>query len=179
MFISLKMLETLPHQCWITCTWCDGNIQLPLSFHFGFQSFLTNVSNCFLLMPINTWRKGAKQREPGSFRWCPVTGPEVMGSNGNTQGSLWPSGNTLSPGGWPSTGTGCPGRLGSLHIPGDIQNLSGHVPRQAALGGPAGARGWTRWPPEAPPNYSRPGVLFHWSSTPSQHPSASPGMLCG
>ena len=53
--------------------------------------------------------------EPGSFQWCPVTWPEAMGTNWNTGGSLWTSGNTFSLWGWWSTGTGCPGRLWSLH----------------------------------------------------------------
>jgi len=35
-----------------------------------------------------------KKMEPGSFQLCPVTGPEAMHTNGNTVGSLWPSGNT-------------------------------------------------------------------------------------
>ena len=32
-------------------------------------------------MSINTCREGAKGTEPGSFQWCPVTGPEAMGTN--------------------------------------------------------------------------------------------------
>ena len=38
-----------------------------------------------LLMYINTSREGAKRTEPG---WCPVTGPEAIGANPNTGGSL-------------------------------------------------------------------------------------------
>ena len=68
-----------------------------------------------LSMYINTWREGAKRMEPGSFQWCPVTGLQAMGTNWNTGGSLQTSGNTFSLWGGPSTGTGCPGRLWSLH----------------------------------------------------------------
>jgi len=41
-----------------------------------------------LLMSINTCREGAKRMEPGSPQQCPVTGPEVMGTNWNTGGLL-------------------------------------------------------------------------------------------
>jgi len=34
-----------------------------------------------LPMYINISREGAKRMEPGSFQWCPVTGPEAMGKN--------------------------------------------------------------------------------------------------
>jgi len=33
--------------------------------------------------------------EPASFQWCPVTGPEAVGTNWNTGRSLWTSGNTF------------------------------------------------------------------------------------
>ena len=62
-------------------------------------------------MYVNTWREGAKKTEPGSFQWCPVPGPVAMGTNWNTGGSLWTSGNTFSLWGWSSTGTSCPERL--------------------------------------------------------------------
>jgi len=39
-------------------------------------------------MYITTSREGEKRMESGSFQWCPVTGPEAMGANGNTGGSL-------------------------------------------------------------------------------------------
>jgi len=32
-------------------------------------------------MLINTCRKGAKRMDPGSFQWCPVTGPEAPGTH--------------------------------------------------------------------------------------------------
>ena len=65
-------------------------------------------------MCINTWRDGVKKTEPDSFQRCPVTGQEAMGTNWNTGGSPWTSGNTFSLWGWPSIGTGCPERLWSL-----------------------------------------------------------------
>jgi len=39
---------------------------------------------------------------------------EAMGTNWNTGGSLWTSGNTFLLQGRPSTGTGCPESLWSL-----------------------------------------------------------------
>ena len=39
-------------------------------------------------MYINTSREGANRKEPGSFQWCLLTGPEAMGTNPNTGGSL-------------------------------------------------------------------------------------------
>ena len=31
---------------------------------------------------INVYKyKGTKRTKPGSFQWCPVTGPEAMGTN--------------------------------------------------------------------------------------------------
>lgn len=38
---------------------------------------------------INSWREDAKKMETGFFKWCPVTGPEEIGTNWNTKGSLW------------------------------------------------------------------------------------------
>jgi len=32
-------------------------------------------------MSVNTWRKGGKRMEPGSFQWCPVTGQAAMSTN--------------------------------------------------------------------------------------------------
>ena len=34
-----------------------------------------------LSMCTNILREGVKKTEPGSFQWCPVPGPEVMGIN--------------------------------------------------------------------------------------------------
>jgi len=39
-------------------------------------------------MCINTCREGANKMEAGSFEWCPVTGPDEMGTNRNTEGSV-------------------------------------------------------------------------------------------
>jgi len=61
-------------------------------------------------MYINAWGQGVNILEPG-----PMTGPEAMGTNWNTGGSLWASGNIFSLSRWLSTGTGCPGRWWSLH----------------------------------------------------------------
>lgn len=44
-----------------------------------------------------------------------LTGPEATSTNTNTRCSFWASGNTFLLWGRPSTGTGCPGRLWSLH----------------------------------------------------------------
>ena len=40
--------------------------------------------------------KDTKRTEPGSFQWCPMTGPEAVGTNWNTGGSLWTSRNFLT-----------------------------------------------------------------------------------
>jgi len=34
--------------------------------------------------------------KPGSFQQCPVTGPEATGTNWNTGGAIWTSGNTFT-----------------------------------------------------------------------------------
>jgi len=34
-----------------------------------------------LSMQINTCREGKKKTKPGSFQWCPVTGPEATRTN--------------------------------------------------------------------------------------------------
>ena len=86
----------------------------------------------------NTWSKGVKMTDPGSFQWCPVTGPEAPGTHWNKGGSLWTSGNTFSLWGWPRTGTSCPERLWILLLE-DIQKLSRHGPGQLTLRGHA----WT------------------------------------
>jgi len=54
--------------------------------------------------------------EPGSFQWCPVIRQEAMGTNWNTGGFRWTSGNTFSLWGWPITDTGYPERLWNLHL---------------------------------------------------------------
>jgi len=38
--------------------------------------------------------------EPGLFQWCPVTGPEAMGTNWDAGSSFWTSGNTFVLWGW-------------------------------------------------------------------------------
>lgn len=57
------------------------------------------------------WREGTKKRESGLSQWCPMTGPEEMDENLKPGGSLWTSEVVLLWSGWPSTGTGCPGKL--------------------------------------------------------------------
>ena len=66
-------------------------------------------------MYINSWRESAKGTQPGSSQQCPVTRPEAMGTDRNTGGSLWTSGNAFFLRGWPSTGIGCPERLSQNH----------------------------------------------------------------
>ena len=78
-------------------------------------------------------------KDPGSFQWCPVTGPEAAGTNWNVGDFSWASGNIFSLWSSPSTGTGNPERWWSLP-PWDLQKPSGHGPRQLALGGPAWGR---------------------------------------
>ena len=84
---------------------------------------------------LNTWREGAKKTEPASLQWCPVTGQEAMGTNWNTGGSAWTSGNTFACAGDQALAQvaqrGC-----GISILGDIQEPSGHGYGQVALGGP-------------------------------------------
>lgn len=61
-------------------------------------------------MHINIQREGAKRMERDPFQWCPVMDEEVMGANWHNR----PCVNARKQV-WPSTGTGCPGRLWSLH----------------------------------------------------------------
>ena len=78
----------------------------------------------------------------GACQWFLVIGPDTVGTDRNTGGSLWTSGNTFSLWGWLSTGTGCPGKWWSRSIPKPFCQCPG----QLALGGPAWAGWtWTRW----------------------------------
>ena len=92
---------------------------------------------------INTWREGAKRREPGSPHWAPPKGPEAMGTNWNTGGASQTSGNTFCycKGGWALARVvqrGC-----GISLIGDTQEPSGEgsgeSPGQAALASPAWA----------------------------------------
>ena len=83
---------------------------------------------------INTSREGAKRTELGSFQWCPVTGPEIMSASWKTGSYLWTSEKPFSLWEWRSTGTGCPGRLWSLH-PWWCSKAAAHGPGQHAWGG--------------------------------------------
>jgi len=47
------------------------------------------------LLSVYKYLKGVKKMEPGSFQWCPVTGQEAMGTNCNTGGSVFTSGNSF------------------------------------------------------------------------------------
>lgn len=47
-----------------------------------------------LPMSSSTWRESAKNIEPGSFQWWPLTGQEVINTNGNTRCAIWIRENT-------------------------------------------------------------------------------------
>ena len=74
------------------------------------------------------WRDSVKRVELGSSQWCPVKGPEAMGTNWNTGDSLWTSGNTFFhyEGEWALTQV-AQGTCGVSHL-GDIQKPFGHDP---------------------------------------------------
>lgn len=99
-------------------------------------------------MCIITLKEGAKRRDPGSFQWCPVVGPEVMGTNGNTGCSLRVWGNTFN----------CEGDCLLSVTAQEVENLCswryskvpGCCPGKRALGDPAWVTGWIRWPPDIP-----------------------------
>jgi len=71
---------------------------------------------------------------------APVKGQEATGTNWNTGGSLWTSGNTSTLWRWSSTGTGCSRGYG-VSILRDIQKPSGQSPGQRAPWGSA----WAEW----------------------------------
>ena len=108
----------------------------------GEEQSQVNLINIYKYLKV-----GAKRVESGSSHLSPVTGPEATGTNWNMGMSVWTSGKTLLPWGWPCTGTGCPQRGWSLH-PWRRSKASRHSTGQPARGGPAWAGGWTRWSPE-------------------------------
>lgn len=93
----------------------------------------------FLLWLKNTWWKGRKMREPGSFQCCPVKGQESICTNWNMLHFIFTKAKENYSGGskhrWPGRDT-----------PGDIQNLTGQNHKQPDLPD----RTWTRvdlkWP---------------------------------
>ena len=86
-------------------------------------------------MCTNTCREGAKRTVPGSLQWCPVTGPEATGTNWNTRGSLWTSGNTFH-----CDGDQTPAQVSQggyrVSILVDVQKPFGHDTGQAVVSGP-------------------------------------------
>lgn len=96
------------------------------------------------ILCTNIWRESAKM-EPGTSWWRPVMGPEAKGTNWNTGGSPWTSGNTF-------TRTEAPAQVaqrdwGISSVRG-TQKPTGHNPGlEEALPEPLG---WTRGPPELP-----------------------------
>lgn len=60
-------------------------------------------------------KEGAKRMEPGCFHWFTEAKPEAMGTHWNTWGFPLNIGKHFLLGGWPSTGTGFPEELWSLH----------------------------------------------------------------
>jgi len=97
--------HALPDLTWQTCAGFQLLVKPPERWSVGLFSPEKRGLGGILSIDISTQREGANRMEPGSFQWCPVTGPEAMGPNWNTGGSLWTPGKTLSPGGWPSTGS--------------------------------------------------------------------------
>jgi len=51
----------------------------------GLEHLIYEKHMCLLakdfLKNVNTRGEGEKVTEPGSFQWCPVTGPEAMSKN--------------------------------------------------------------------------------------------------
>ena len=90
---------------------------------------------------------------------CPVPGPEAMGTNWITGGSLWASGNTFLLWGWPSTGAGYTEILWSLHLEIFISCLGmvlGNWLSMTLLE----QGGWSRWPSEVPSNINYSVILW-------------------
>ena len=73
-------------------------------------------SGVIFLIYMNTCRECVERMESGYFQWCPVTGSGAMGTNWNTGGSLWTSGNSFLLWRSPRTGTSHPGEFWSLHL---------------------------------------------------------------
>lgn len=117
------------------------------------KRFISSVS-------VNIWKQGAEKTEhrEDRARLCTLAGQEAMGTNWNTGGCLWTTGNTYLPGQWPSTGTACPDRLHSFLF-GDPQMLPGHGPGFPPLGVPDGAEvGQDR--PGVPSSLNHSGILL-------------------
>ena len=67
---DIKMIKGLEHFL------CEEGLR-----ELGLFSLEKRRLRGILSMYVNTWREGAKGTEPGSFQWCPVAGPEAMGTN--------------------------------------------------------------------------------------------------
>lgn len=87
---------------------------------------------------MSTWREVLKKTEPGSSQWCLVAEQETMGSNWNTGGSVWMSGNTFSCEGEWSLAKVTQNGSGFSYF-GGIQKLFGHDPGHPFLSGTAWA----------------------------------------
>ena len=99
---ATKMLKGLEHLS------CEEKLR-----ELGLFSLEKRRVRGILLIYLNSWREGAKRTEPGSPQWCLVTGPEAMGTDWNTGGSVWASRKIFLLCRWVSNGTGCPGRVWS------------------------------------------------------------------
>jgi len=87
-------------------------------------------------MYINTCREGAKRMEPGSFQWCPGTGPKQWAQN-ETQELPSEHQQTLSYCGGDRALAQVAQICCGVSTLGDIQKLYAHGPGQPVVGGPA------------------------------------------
>lgn len=62
-----------------------GLEHLPVWECWGLFSLETRGVGGISSVSVNTWREGARKREPGTVQWCPSTGPKAVGTNWNTQ----------------------------------------------------------------------------------------------
>lgn len=97
----------------------------------GFWWFILGVISSLF---INIWRE-----DRALFQRFPVTGLETVGTNWNTGGAVWTSGEIFSLSGWLRADTCCTDQLWNLPL---RRYLKGHGLGQLHVHG-----GCTRWPP--------------------------------
>ena len=91
--------------------------------------------------------------EPGSLQWCPAAGQEAAGTALSSRPHLCAVRVAEHWHRLPREAVGSP------H--GDLQKPPGRGAGHPALGGPAGAGGWGRGPPEGPDSLSRSVILTY------------------
>lgn len=112
--LSTVFSSKLPSTTEIWTCWKDSNKRPQCYKDWTRTSFLWGESSRLRMF---SERKGMLRPIHKGGRWSKapldvqMTGPEEIGTNENTAGTIWTSGNTFSL--W--SGTGCPERLWSFH----------------------------------------------------------------